>query len=615
VAILVVGAWAVLGRYLLRRPTGERAALGAHLAVALKVVVGVVAGAVAVAYPFPGWWWPLVPLGAAGLRLALRAPSAKSDEDSRRPGGAEERAPWWAAALGAGLTGLAATLAWYWVDHGFDRGTGGQVSRLAPVLAGCIAAAAVVAVLVAAVGRVVLQPRRARLGGLGVVILATLAGVVAGMVVLWGLWRLLEDVAGDGLGTATAVWGVVLAALLLVYVFVDQKQWSPHLLYKARLARTFSMSLDADGRASSLPYRVVTTLSTWAARPPTGPQLLIGAAAYQSVGLGRGELAAWPFVFGSDYVGGADVGWTRTVDFEAALGRHNLPDGTLQAAMAISGAAVSPAIGQTNLRSANAVVAAANARLGVWLPSPRYVEDLKTGGFGAPTWLRLRRFTYLLKEIAGSYDLEDRFVYVTDGGQVDNLGLLELLARRCDPVIAFDASGDLGPGKDLVTATFDEVRELARRRLGILFSTPGGQPDGRRPGNDPDRRPTPGAVTPGLCTPARADDEVWLPPPLRIPLAEQQCSLIDVHHPDGAVTALVLAKCVLTPDAPEPVRAYALSTAGRRRFPADSTVDQWLEEPQFDAYVAVGRTAAERAIDLLRPPAPDQITAADDHPS
>jgi len=42
----------------------------------------------------------------------------------------------------------------------------------------------------------------------------------------------------------------------------------------------------------------------------------------------------------------------RTVDFEAALGRSNASDGTLLAAMAISGAAVSPAVGVSKIVSA-----------------------------------------------------------------------------------------------------------------------------------------------------------------------------------------------------------------------------------------------------------------------
>src|SRR5437870_12044505 len=102
---------------------------------------------------------------------------------------------------------------------------------------------------------------------------------------------------------------------------------------------------DARGVAGHLPYRMGTTLSEWAAKVPHSPELLVCAAAYDSAERRLGEPRAWQFVFSATHVGGHDVGWTRTVDFEAVLGRANQADGTLQAAMAISGAAVSPAIG------------------------------------------------------------------------------------------------------------------------------------------------------------------------------------------------------------------------------------------------------------------------------
>lgn len=91
---------------------------------------------------------------------------------------------------------------------------------------------------------------------------------------------------------------------------------------------------------------------------------------------------------------------------------------------------------------ANAVIAATNLRLGVSLPGPRYIRALHAPGFAAPQWIRLRRFTYLFKEIASAYDLDDRYVYVTDGGQLDNLGLPELLSRQCETIMCIDASGD-----------------------------------------------------------------------------------------------------------------------------------------------------------------------------
>ena len=77
-----------------------------------------------------------------------------------------------------------------------------------------------------------------------------------------------------------------------------------------------------------------------------------------------------------------------------------------------------------------------NIDLGAWLPNPRLVAQ---GYRGFPRV----RLPYIAKEILGVYDEHgDEFVFVADGGQWENLGLVELLRRRCRTIICIDASGD-----------------------------------------------------------------------------------------------------------------------------------------------------------------------------
>ncbi len=396
---------------------------------------------------------------------------------------------------------------------------------------------------------------------------------------------------------------MIASLLLLLYLFVDQKRWSPHVVYKRRLASTFALARDDDGVAACLPYRLPTTLSSWGRQVAGGPKLLICGAAYDRVGVPRlptsdaGDyVPAWPFVFSEDYVGNADLGWMRTVDFEAALGKANAGDGTLLAGMAISGAAVSPAIGAIKLGAWNAVISVANMRLGVWLPNPRYVARLREDGAAEVSlWIRLRRITYLLKDIVGSYAPDDRFVYVTDGGQFDNLGVYELLCRRCTEIFCVDASGDNQPGKALNTHTFDNLRELARRRLGVLFSLPGDAPDGS-PG-DSGAHTTRDLLTADLCTKVGPTDlpESWKGRPTgRLDIGRAVSARLEIHYPEGTKGVFHYLKAALAPDAPAEVITYANSPAGKR-FPADSTADQWLDEDQYDAYVALGWHAAGAA--------------------
>ena len=69
---------------------------------------------------------------------------------------------------------------------------------------------------------------------------------------------------------------------------------------------------------------------------------------------------------------------------------------------------------------------------------------------------------------------------------------------------------------------------------------------------------------------------------------------LDIHYPDGTKGVLHYIKAALAPEVAAGVIEYANGRAGAR-FPADSTVDQWLDEDQYDAYVALGWYAAGAA--------------------
>jgi hypothetical protein len=69
-----------------------------------------------------------------------------------------------------------------------------------------------------------------------------------------------------------------------------------------------------------------------------------------------------------------------------------------------------------------------------------------------PRIARLFDRLYFLKELFGLLSEESETVYITDGGHIENLGLYELLRRRCKLIVAID--GDTDPEisfGDLVT--------------------------------------------------------------------------------------------------------------------------------------------------------------------
>ena len=82
----------------------------------------------------------------------------------------------------------------------------------------------------------------------------------------------------------------------------------------------------------------------------------------------------------------------------------------------------------------NALLALANIRLGMWMPNPRYIPaDMPLPA--KPGYPR-RRLGYLVKEMLQVYDPDDLYVYITDGGHWENLGVIELIRRQCAEIVA-----------------------------------------------------------------------------------------------------------------------------------------------------------------------------------
>ncbi|MDP8908383.1 MAG: hypothetical protein M3N47_04540 [Chloroflexota bacterium] len=69
--------------------------------------------------------------------------------------------------------------------------------------------------------------------------------------------------------------------------------------------------------------------------------------------------------------------------------------------------------------------------------------------------------SYLFRELFGRNRVDSRFLYITDGGHYENLGLVELLRRGCAKIYCFDASG----GRP--AAALGDAIAFARSELGV----------------------------------------------------------------------------------------------------------------------------------------------------
>ena len=251
-----------------------------------------------------------------------------------------------------------------------------------------------------------------------------------------------------------------------------------------------------------------------------------------------------------------------TDDYNAA----SFPKGaglSLLDAVSISGAAVAPAMGKMTRAPLRFLLALANVRLGVWVPNPTRVQ----AGASYRGLHRRPGLSYLAREMAGSSPGRSRYVYVSDGGHFDNLGLVELLARRCDWIFTIDASGDAID----TFGTLGCALAIAEAELGITVDI---DPEG-------DMAPTPDAPTLVRSTFSRGVIHY----PARPASAEGPA----VPASEGT---LLVVKAGVPADAPWDVASYH---ARYPRFPTDPTSDQLYPAPRFDAYVSLGRFAMRSA--------------------
>jgi hypothetical protein len=154
--------------------------------------------------------------------------------------------------------------------------------------------------------------------------------------------------------------------------------------------------------------------------------------------------------------GGSPLGYRPTAKYAD-------PDGgiSLGTALAISGAAASPNMGYNSSPMVTLLLALFNVRLGWWLGNP--------GRPGDHTYSRRGpRFAIVpfVFEMFGQTTDTRRFVYLSDGGHFENLGLYEMIRRRCRCIVVSDAGCDPNYGfEDLGNA----VRKIAID-LGVYIS-------------------------------------------------------------------------------------------------------------------------------------------------
>ncbi|HSU05845.1 MAG TPA: patatin-like phospholipase family protein [Acetobacteraceae bacterium] len=231
---------------------------------------------------------------------------------------------------------------------------------------------------------------------------------------------------------------------------------------------------------------------------------------------------------------------------------------SLATAMTISGAAVSPNWGYHSSTLTAFVMTLFNVRLGAWLPNPaaaRTVEELRMA-------MPKRSLMSMLGDLLALSRVDRPAIYLSDGGHFENLGLYEMLRRRCRLILVIDA------GEDAACAFEDLGNALRKAAIDMQITV------------EFDAAPR---IVPRTDT-AGADTALGF-------------AVAKIHYPEQAEQQqcgrLVYLKPSLLPDLPEDVRAYANLHA---TFPHESTLEQFFTESQFESYRALGQFQMQRLI-------------------
>jgi len=231
--------------------------------------------------------------------------------------------------------------------------------------------------------------------------------------------------------------------------------------------------------------------------------------------------------------------------------------------MAISGAAACPNMGYHSSPALTFLMTVFNVRLGHWSPNPANEDHWKKHDppFGG---------IYLLSELFGRTQHSSPFVYLSDGGHFENLGIYELVRRRCACIVAIDAGQD-------ADNQFDDLGNAIRKCYADF----------------------------GVVIDIHAED-----------LQSGYSAVGRVIYPTREGTSeqpaegcLIYIKPRLTGCEPADLLNYKCTHPG---FPHQSTSDQWFDESQFESYRKLGHHIGKAVFDAPLTEAYQRQEMADD---
>ena len=340
----------------------------------------------------------------------------------------------------------------------------------------------------------------------------------------------------------------LIGSAVLLSTCINVNRFSMHALYANRLVRAFLGAARAGDRKADpfTGFDPKDNLSLALTEPRVaGDKLFHVINATLNVVSSKNrawqERKAESFTMTRLHCGNPYVRYCRT----ASYGGNTKGGLSLGTAMAISGAAVSPNQGYNSSPLIGFLLMLFNVRLGWWLGSPKTAAATLEGP-------RLS-LSPALRELTGDTTDDSQWIYLSDGGHFENLGLYEMIRRRCRMIVVSDAGCD-------PTCSFEDLGNAVRKiyidfGVSIEFSK--------------------------LEIQARQTPPV---PGLRFAIGT-------IKYPGSTRLGwLLYLKPTYQGTERADVRSYA---TGHPTFPHESTTDQWFSESQLESYRALGASVTE----------------------
>ncbi len=335
-------------------------------------------------------------------------------------------------------------------------------------------------------------------------------------------------------GSGTCVLLVAAGILSVAAYVLNINLTGLHRLYRDALARTFVQTSDAANAPKPL-----KNINAGHRAPYHIMNATVNLPSSEAVGLRerKGDF----FMFSKHWCGSAVTTYDRTDTWN--VNGSPLDLGT---AIATSGAAASPHMGLGAMPTLTALMTLLNVRLGIWIRQPA-----RGGGWPG--------FTCLLREMTGiGMSEKAAWLNLTDGGHIENMAVYEMLRRRVKFILCVDGESD-------PKFTFGGLMTLVRHAQ-IDFGI---------------------RIEPKLDS-LRIDAKTRL--------SQTHFSMCRIHYPASSpdrpaeMGLFLYLKLSVTGNEPELVRRYR---AAHPEFPHQSTLDQFFDQEQFEAYRQLGVHVAE----------------------